>query len=162
MATRAELQKAVDDSSVAAQKARMAWKAARTEWAQIEKDHNGDVPEGLVAAKGEDEGIAEKAYVTAKGARKKAERALAAFDAENTEVFSEPAPEPAPEPEPEYKPLPKPDRASAEWIKENQQKDGYASDLDKKWAVYIAGDRALTDKAWADEIAGPRPAGWGK
>jgi len=159
MATRAELQKAVDDSSVAAQKARMAWKAARTEWAQIEKDHNGDVPEGLVAAKGEDESIAEKAYVSAKGQRKKAERALAAFDAENTEVFSEPAPEP----EPEYKPLPKPDRGSAEWQKANpQHQGGYASDLDKKWAVYIAGDRALTDKAWADEIAGPRPAGWGE
>ena len=37
---------------------------------------------------------------------------------------------------------------------------GSLSELDKKWILAIAGERGLTDTAWADEVAGPRPDGW--
>jgi len=134
MATRAELQKAVDDTIDAAKLARAEWKAFDPVDQANPTSEEQDKSDAL-----------ERVYRDAKSARKNADKALAAFDAENTEVFSEP------EPKPEPKPAPKP-----------ADKAGYASELDKKWAVYIAGDRALTDKAWADEIAGPRPAGWGE
>ena len=34
------------------------------------------------------------------------------------------------------------------------------SEWDKKWILFHAGERGLTDKAWRDEVAGPRPKGW--
>ena len=130
MATRAELQQAVDDKTAAAKQARAEWKS----FDPVDQDNpTSDEQEKTDALA--------KAYRGAKAARKNADKALAAFDAP-----AEPAPAPAPEPAPAPKPAPK--------------ATGYKSDLDKKWAIYIAGERAATDKAWADEIAGPRPDGW--
>ena len=34
------------------------------------------------------------------------------------------------------------------------------SEWDKKWILFHAEERGLTDKAWRDEVAGPRPKGW--
>ena len=34
------------------------------------------------------------------------------------------------------------------------------NEWDKKWILQHAGPRGLTDKAWADQLAGPRPDGW--
>jgi len=144
-ARRAELQQGVDNHETAARKARMAWKAVRSTWQGIEKEHGGDPSAEVIEAHQAEEKTAERAYRDAKGDRKRAERALAEFDA--AEAAKDAAPGgPAPAPPPPPKPAPK--------------ASGYKSDLDKKWAVYIAGERAATDKAWADEIAGPRPAGW--
>ena len=144
-ARRAELQQGVDNHETAARKARMAWKAVRSAWQGIEKEHGGDPSAEVIEAHQAEEKTAERAYRDAKGDRKRAERALAEFDA--AEAAKDAAPGgPAPAPPPPPKPAPK--------------ASGYKSDLDKKWAVYIAGERAATDKAWADEIAGPRPAGW--
>ena len=34
------------------------------------------------------------------------------------------------------------------------------SKLDKKWILTVAGPKGLTDKAYAAQVAGPRPKGW--
>jgi len=146
-ARRAELQQGVDNHETAARKARMAWKAVRSTWQGIEKEHGGDPSAEVIEAHQAEEKTAERAYRDAKGDRKRAERALAEFDAAEAAKDAapgEPSPAPAPAPAPATK---APSNADTRV-------------LDKKWAVYIAGERAATDKAWADEIAGPRPAGW--
>jgi len=142
-ARRAELQRGIEGHEIQSRKARMAWKAARSAWQEIEKDHDGAPGADITAAHEREEKAAEEVYREAKKDRKRAEKVLAEFDAAEAAADAT-APKPAPAPKP--KPAPK--------------ASGYKSDLDKKWAVYIAGERAVTDKAWADEIAGPRPAGW--
>ena len=142
---RAELQRGIETHEIQSRKARVAWKATRSAWQVIEKEHNGTPSADIIAAHEKEEKVAEKAYRDAKKERKAAEKVLAQFDA--AEAAKDAAPGgPAPAPPPPPKPAPK--------------ASGYKSDLDKKWAVYIAGPKAATDKAWADEIAGPRPAGW--
>jgi hypothetical protein len=130
MATRAELQQAVDDQRAAAKHARAVWKSFDP------VDQDNPTPEEQDKAN-----ALAKVYRGAKSARKNAEKALAAHDATDA-VTAVPVPAPAPKP---------------------ATKSPSGADtrvLDKKWAVYIAGERAATDKAWGDEIAGPRPAGW--
>jgi hypothetical protein len=134
MATRAELQQAVDDQSAAAKHARAVWKS----FDPVDQDNPTPEEQDKTNALA-------KVYRGAKSARKNAEKALAAHDATDA-VSAVPAPAPAPAPKP--KPATK------------SPSDADTRVLDKKWAVYIAGERAATDKAWGDEIAGPRPAGW--
>jgi len=114
MATRAELQKAVDGAQAAAIEKRSAWKASIP---------GGDAKMTTDEQKNVDN--LEAVYFAAKSTRKEAERALAAW-------------------------TPPVAAAAVDTI----------SKWDKKWILHHAGPRGLTDKAWADTIAGPRPAGW--
>jgi len=140
MATRAELQQAVDDKTAAAKQARAEWKA----FDPVDQDNPTSVEQDKTDALA-------KAYRDAKSARKNADKALAALD-DTDAVTAAPAPAPAPKPAPAPAPAPKPATKSPS--------DADTRVLDKKWAVYIADERAATDKAWGDEIAGPRPDGW--
>ena len=130
MATQAELQKAVDDTTAAANDARVAWKSAIP---------GADAPkmtddEQSVVNRLEDN------YATAKAARKAAEKDLrdnqqAAIDAATAAKAAAAVGTPV---------------GSADKL----------SELDEKWILQHAGPRGLTDKTWADQIAGPRPDGW--
>ena len=78
----------------------------------------------------------EAKYGAAKSARKDAERELSAFkDAATAKAAAAAANVPV---------------GSADKF----------SEWDKKWILFHAGERGLTDKAWRDEVAGPRPEGW--
>lgn len=138
MATRAELQQAVDDQRAAAKHARAVWKS----FDPVDQDNP------TLEEQDKTNALA-KVYSSAKNARKNAEKALAAHDATDA-VTAVPAPAPAPKPAPKSP-------SGTDTRGPNWKSDHF---LDKKWAVYIAGERAATDKAWGDEIAGPRPAGW--
>ena len=126
MATQAELQKAVDDTTAVASAARGAWKEAiPSEDAPKMTDDEQAVVDDLEAK-----------FLAAKAARKAAERQLSAFtDAATAKAAAAAANVPV---------------GSADKF----------SEWDKKWILFHAGERGLTDKAWRDTIAGPRPAGW--
>jgi len=126
MATIAELQKAVDDTTAATNTARGEWKTAiPSEDAPKMTDDEQAVVDDLEAK-----------FLAAKAARKAAERELSAFkDAATAKAAADAA----------NVPVGSSDKFS-EW--------------DKKWILFHAGERGLTDKAWRDMVAGPRPAGW--
>ena len=124
MATRADLQKTVGDTTAAANSARAAWKESIPgEDAPKMTDEEQAVVDDL-----------ESKFLAAKAARKAAETALADFDTAETARKAAAAVAPV--------------------------GSGSLSELDKKWILAIAGERGLTDTAWADEVAGPRPDGW--
>lgn len=156
MATQAELQKAVDDTTAVASAARGAWKEAiPSKDAPKMTDDEQAVVDDLEAK-----------FLAAKAARKAAERELAdavaqaAADAaavEASEKAKKEAEEAAAAKAAADAALAK--KVAAEAGAPVGSSDKF-SELDKKWILEIAGPKGLTDKAWRDEIAGPRPEGW--
>ena len=151
MATQAELQKAVDDTTAAAAAARGAWKTAiPSEDAPKMTDDEQAVVDDL-----------EVKFLDAKTARKDAERALAEAVAEAAAVEASEKAKKEAEDAAAAKAA-----ADAALAKKAAAAVGTPvgskglSALDKKWILFHAGERGLTDKAWADMTAGPRPDGW--
>ena len=156
MATQAELQKAIDDTTAVASAARGAWKEAiPSEDAPKMTDDEQAVVDDLEAK-----------FLAAKAARKAAELELAdavaqaAADAaavEAREKAKKEAEEVAAAKAAADAALAK--KVAAEAGTPVGSSDKF-SEWDKKWILFHAGERGLTDKAWRDMIAGPRPAGW--
>ena len=107
-------------------------------------DFDNKTKEELEAIAAEEQVQAEEAQaeadVAAAKAKKEAEEAAAAKDALDAAFAKKVAAEAG-----------TPVGSSNKWAP-----DGW----DAVWYETIAGKRALTDKAWADKIAGPRPGGW--
>ena len=148
MATQAELQKVVDDTTAAAGAARGAWKRSIPgEDAPKMTDDEQAVVNDLEAK-----------YFAAKAARKAAELALreavdavAAADEKAKKDAEEAAAIAA---------------AEAALAKKVAAEAGTPvgskglSVLDKKWILTVAGPKGLADPAFAAQVAGPRPKGW--
>jgi len=148
MATQAELQKVVDDTTALAAAARGAWKTAiPSEDAPKMTDDEQAVVDDLEAK-----------FLAAKAARKAAELALreavdavAAADEKAKKDAEEAAAIAA---------------AEAALAKKVAAEAGTPvgskglSVLDKKWILTVAGPKGLADPAFAAQVAGPRPKGW--
>ena len=148
MATQAELQKVVDDTTALAAAARGAWKTAiPSEDAPKMTDDEQAVVDDLEAK-----------FLAAKAARKDAELALreavdavAAADEKAKKDAEEAAAIAA---------------AEAALAKKVAAEAGTPvgskglSVLDKKWILTVAGPKGLADPAFAAQVAGPRPKGW--
>ena len=149
MATQAELQKVVDDTTALAAAARGAWKTAiPSEDAPKMTDDEQAVVDDLEAK-----------FLAAKAARKAAERTLQAAVTAAAELAA--ADEKA------KKEAEEAAAAAAALAKKVAEAAGTPvgsadkfSEWDKKWILFHAGERGLTDKAWRDMTAGPRPKGW--
>jgi len=148
MATQAELQKVVDDTTALAAAARGAWKTAiPSEDAPKMTDDEQAVVDDLEAK-----------FLAAKAARKAAELALreavdavAAADEKAKKDAEEAAAIAA---------------AEAALAKKVAAEAGTPvgskglSVLDKKWILTVAGPKGLADPAFAAQVAGPRPKSW--
>jgi|2_EtaG_2_1085320.scaffolds.fasta_scaffold09513_4 acyl-homoserine lactone acylase PvdQ len=158
MATQAELQKVVDDTTALAAAARGAWKTAiPSEDAPKMTDDEQAVVDDLEAK-----------FLAAKAARKAAELALreavdavaaadekAKKDAEEAFLAKKDAEEAAAIA-----------AAEAALAKKVAAEAGTPvgskglSVLDKKWILTVAGPKGLADPAFAAQVAGPRPKSW--
>ena len=156
MATQAELQQIVDETTAEARKARTAWK---------ESIPGADAPKMTDEEQAVVDGL-ENDYHSARATRKKAENNLQAAITAAAEAQE------AAEAAEKERAKKEAEEAAAKAAADAALAKKAAADagtpvgskglstLDKKWILEIAGPRGLTDKAWAAQIAGPRPDGW--
>jgi len=156
MATQAELQKVVDDTTALAAAARGAWKTAiPSEDAPKMTDDEQAVVDDLEAK-----------FLAAKAARKAAELALReAVDAVAAadEKAKKDAEEAAAIAAAEAAAIAAAEAALAKKVAAEAGTPVGSkglSVLDKKWILTVAGPKGLADPAFAAQVAGPRPKGW--